>query len=211
MRREGFFITFEGIDGSGKTTQLKLTEKYLKNLKYEVLSLREPGSTPLSERIRRILLDKKMNINPVSELLLYVSARAELVEQVIAPALGEGKIVLCDRFYDSTVAYQGYGRKLDIDWVRQVNRAAVGEYTPDLTFLVDITYRKSLERRKQQSDRLEAESKAFFSRVRKGFLEIASREKRRVIILDGKKSPEKIFEEVKECLRKRLSIKMPRD
>lgn len=211
MRRKGFFITFEGIDGSGKTTQLKLTEKYLKNLKYEVLSLREPGSTPLSERIRRILLDKRLNINSVSELLLYVSARAELVEQVITPALDAGKIVLCDRFYDSTVAYQGYGRKLDIDWVRRVNRAAVGEYIPDLTFLVDITYRKSMERRKQKSDRLEAESKAFFSRVRKGFLEIASRERRRVIILDGKKSPEKIFEEVKECLRKRLSIKMPRD
>ncbi len=209
MRRKGLFITFEGIDGSGKTTQLGLTEKYLKNLKYDVLTLREPGSTPLSERIREILLDKKLNINPVSELLLYVSARAELVGRVIAPALKEGKIVLCDRFDDSTVAYQGYGRMLDIEQVKQINRSAVGGCGPDMTFLVDITYAKSLERRKKSSDRLEAETEAFFNRVREGFLKIADREKNRVCVLDGKKSPEEIFEEVKKCLRKKLSIETP--
>ena len=209
MRRKGFFITFEGIDGSGKTTQLKLTEKYLKNLKFDLLTLREPGSTPLSERIRDILLDKKMTINPVSELLLYVSARADLVERVIAPALREGKIILCDRFYDSTIAYQGYGRRLDIDQVKRINQMAVGDCKPDLTFLIDITYHKSLERRKKTSDRLEVESKAFFNRVRRGFIEIANQEKKRVIVLDGKKSPDKIFDEVKQCLRKKLSIKMP--
>ncbi len=211
MKRKGLFITFEGIDGSGKSTQLKLTETYLKKQGRDLLILREPGSTPLSERIRSILLDKRLNINPVSELLLYVAARAELVEQSIKPALYAGKIVLCDRFYDSTIAYQGYGRMLDIEQVKKINRLAVGDCKPDLTFVVDLTYAASLKRRKAVSDRLEAESKAFFNRVRQGFLAIAAKEPGRVKLLDGKQSPDKIFETVSTWLQKKLNTSAPKE
>jgi len=206
MKKKGYFITFEGIDGSGKTTQLKLTAKFLKGEGYDVEVLREPGSTPLSERIRGILLDKRLHINPVSELLLYVAARAELVENVILPALKNGKVIICDRFYDSTIAYQGYGRKLDIPLVNQINRMAVGSCKPNLTFVVDLPYAESLKRRKKISDRLELEAKPFFNRVRRGFLEIAIFERRRMVVLDGKKEPDKIFLEIKECLKKKLKI-----
>jgi dTMP kinase len=207
MKRKGFFITFEGIDGSGKTTQLKLTEKYLSEKGFDILTLREPGSTPVSERIRNILLNKKLDINPVSELMLYLAARAELVETTIAPAIRDGRIVLCDRFYDSTTAYQGYGRGIDIKLIKKLNCLAINDSKPDLTFVVDINYAASLKRRKKKSDRLESESKAFFNRVRNGFLEIARQEKSRVVVLNGGKSIDKIFDEVKSCLKKNLKIK----
>jgi len=206
MKKKGFFITFEGIDGSGKTTQLKLARKYLSGKGFDILTLREPGSTPLCERIRKILLNKNLNINAVSELMLYLAARAELVEATIAPSIRAGKIVLCDRFYDSTKAYQGYGRGIDIKLVEKLNRLAVGEYKPNLTFIVDIDYASSLKRRKKSADRLESESRAFFNRVRKGFLEIARHEKRRIVVLDGRKSIETIFDEVRGCLKRRLKI-----
>jgi len=224
MKRKGFLITFEGIDGSGKTTQLRLTEKYLRDKGYDILVLREPGSTPLGEKIRKILLhrpvrrpglDRQNKINPASELLLYVAARAELVKDVIEPSLKRGTIILCDRFYDSTTAYQGYGRGIDINLLENLNRVAVGESIPDLTFLVDLDYRTSLGRRKKFTDRLESESKAFFNRVRRGFLEIARKEPQRIAMLDGRKGEEELFisvksricQEVASCLRTLLKIK----
>jgi len=224
MKRKGFLITFEGIDGSGKTTQLRLTEKYLRDKGYDILVLREPGSTPLGEKIRKILLhrpvrrpglDRQNKINPASELLLYVAARAELVKDVIEPSLKRGTIILCDRFYDSTTAYQGYGRGIDINLIENLNRVAVGESIPDLTFLVDLDYRTSLGRRKKFTDRLESESKAFFNRVRRGFLEIARKEPQRIAMLDGRKGEEELFlsvksricQEVASCLRTLLKIK----
>ena len=224
MKRKGFLITFEGIDGSGKTTQLRLTEKYLRDKGYDILVLREPGSTPLGEKIRKILLhrpvrrpglDRQNKINPASDLLLYVAARAELVKDVIEPSLKRGTIILCDRFYDSTTAYQGYGRGIDINLIENLNRVAVGESIPDLTFLVDLDYRTSLGRRKKFTDRLESESKAFFNRVRRGFLEIARKEPQRIAMLDGRKGEEELFisvksricQEVASCLRTLLKIK----
>jgi len=224
MKRKGFLITFEGIDGSGKTTQLRLTEKYLRDKGYDILVLREPGSTPLGEKILKILLhrpvrrpglDRQNKINPASELLLYVAARAELVKDVIEPSLKRGTIILCDRFYDSTTAYQGYGRGIDINLIENLNRVAVGESIPDLTFLVDLDYRTSLGRRKKFTDRLESESKAFFNRVRRGFLEIARKEPQRIAMLDGRKGEEELFisvksricQEVASCLRTLLKIK----
>ena len=209
MKQKGIFITFEGIDGSGKSTQLKLTNAYLGKLGYKPEILREPGSTILSEKIRKILLDKKMKINPISELMLYVAARAELVDTTIGPALDSGNIVLCDRFYDSTTAYQGFGRGLDIKVINKMNRLAVGKYKPQLTFIVDIDYPTSIKRIKKMNkvaDRLESESKAFFARVRNGFIEISRQNKRRVILLNGKKPIEKIFDEVKNCLNRKLKI-----
>jgi dTMP kinase len=207
MKKRGLLITFEGIDGSGKTTQLKMTAAFLRKQGYRFLILREPGSTPIAEQIRKILLGKENSISPASELLLYLAARADLVQKVIAPALTGGVIVLCDRFYDSTMAYQGYGRGLDISLIERLNDLTVGKVRPDLTFLVDVDYQTSLQRRKRDSDRLESESKAFFDRVRGGFLALARKEKERMVILDGKKPAADIFAEVENCLRKKLNIR----
>ncbi|SYZ74710.1 Thymidylate kinase [Candidatus Zixiibacteriota bacterium] len=207
MRKRGWFITFEGIDGSGKTTQLKLTAAMLRKHHFQVLVLREPGSTPVAEKTRKILLDKKNQIPPEAELFLYLAARADLVRKVIAPAIDKGMIILCDRFFDSTTAYQGYGRGLDIDLIRKLNKLAVGRYEPDITFLVDVDYKTSLKRRKKQTDRLESESRLFFNRVRNGFLQIARREKRRTVVLDGRRGAGEVFAEVKSCLKTKLHIK----
>lgn len=206
MDKKGFFVTFEGIDGCGKTTQLKLAEEYLTAQNLPLLVLREPGSTPLSEKIRDILLDRKLKISPTSELMLYVAARAELVRSAIAPALESGKVVLCDRFHDSTTAYQGYGRGIDIQLLHKIHRLAVGHNQPDLTFFIDVDYDTSLARRKKDSDRLESESEEFFDKVRGGFLDIARMEPERVVVLDGGESIDAIFEEVKDCLKKKLKL-----
>lgn len=202
----GYLITFEGIDGCGKTTQLKMAERYLKKSGLDPMVIREPGSTAFSEKIRKILLDKKLSINAVTELNLYVAARSELVAHVIKPALQNGRIILCDRFYDSTVAYQAYGRNLDLNLVKKLNLLATGGIRPNFTFLFDIDYATSLKRRKKTADRLESESKAFFDRVRRGFLETARTEKRRFCVIDSRKSPEEIFHEVQACLISRLNI-----
>jgi dTMP kinase len=206
MRKKGFFITFEGIDGSGKTTQLLMTEKYLRQHGLDVLVLREPGSTSLAEKIRKILLDKRNSIPPQSELSLYLAARADLVQKVIAPALKSGKIVLCDRFYDSTTAYQGYGRKLDIALIKKLNHLTVGATIPDITFIIDVDFETSLQRRKKESDRLESESKKFFESVRRGFLAIGREEKKRVCIIDGRITADATFAEVIGCLKRKLKI-----
>jgi dTMP kinase len=209
MKKSGYFITFEGIDGCGKSTQLKKTEKYLIARGYTVLMLREPGSTPLSERIRSILLDKKLTIGDIPELMLYLAARAELVKQIIEPAINKGEIVLCDRFFDSTTAYQGYGRGLDINLINKLNRLAVGDMIPNLTLLIDLNFGSSLARRKKDNksaDRLESESRIFFIKVREGFLEIARKNKSRVKVVDGSPAVETVFEEVKSWLNRKLKI-----
>ncbi len=206
MSKNGFFITFEGIDGCGKTTQLKLAVKFLKSNGLNPIILREPGSTPLSEKVRKILLDKRLEINPLSELMLYEAARAELVQQIISPALKKRKTVLCDRFYDSTTAYQGYGRGIDVELIKKLNNQAVGKCHPDLTFIIDVDYKTSLHRRKKNIDRLESESRAFFNKVRKGFLDIARANKKRIVVVDGRNAIDDIFQEVKSCLIRRMKI-----
>ena len=204
MNTRGLFITFEGIDGCGKTTQAMLTFRYLIARGYDVHILREPGSTEVAERIRDILLNNKLSIESRTELLLYEAARAEVTIKEIAPLLEKGKIVLCDRFYDSTTAYQGYGRKLDIRMVKTVNRIAVGNISPHLTFLFDIDIKAAQARRKGKPDRLESQSTAFFNRVRKGFLEIARKERRRIKVIDGSQSVDDIFEQLKKILSRKL-------
>ncbi|OGP37848.1 MAG: dTMP kinase, partial [Deltaproteobacteria bacterium GWC2_56_8] len=131
----GLFITFEGVEGCGKSTQITLLRDYIAKKGLEVLTIREPGGTPTGEAVRRILLDANSEIGPMAELLLYEACRAELVEKVIRPALKAGKVVISDRFMDSTVAYQGYGRGLDIEAIKRLNRLSVGETVPDLTIL----------------------------------------------------------------------------
>jgi dTMP kinase len=203
-KQKGILITFEGIDGCGKSTQSSRAARFLTKAGYQVIKLREPGSTRVSERIRRVLLDSRIEMTSVTELLLYQAARAEIVAQEISPALQAGQIVLCDRFYDSTTAYQGYGRGLDIKMVKNLHKVAVGNIKPDLTFVFDLNLKAAFERLGMKQDRLESQSKAFFGRVRKGFLEIARKESRRVKVIDASRSVSVVFDEVKHHLIRKL-------
>lgn len=199
------FITFEGIDGSGKSTQIKLLEQYLTSSHIEYISVREPGGTEFSELIRSILLDSTHSINPISELMLFEAARADLVEKVIKPALEKGKIVITDRFYDSTTAYQGYGRQLKIDYVYICNELAVGKCKPDITFLLNLPINIAKERINHlQPDRMEQSSLDFFQRVYEGFLEIAKKNPERIAIIDSNKDKNDTFIEIKTILQKKF-------
>lgn len=193
----GVFITFEGIDGCGKTTQARRLFTYLKGRGYPVLFIREPGGTPVSERIRGILLNRNLEITPLTELFLYEAARAQLAETVIIPELRKGTIVICDRYFDSTSAYQAYGRGLNRSFTERLNRLASLKTPPDLTFIFDVDYKTSLARRKKNADRLERESRVFFNRVRRGFKNIAS-SKRRAMLLDGRLEIPVLFDRVRE-------------
>lgn len=206
IKHKGRLITFEGIDGCGKSVQARKAYNYLKKLKKEVVLLREPGSTPVAEKLRKILLDKKLAIPDLTELLLYEAARSELTALKIKPALANGLVVLCDRFYDSTTAYQGYGRRLDIKMVKALHKIATGNIVPDLTFILDVDLRTAAKRRGKTLDRLESQSLAFHSRVRKGFQKIAKAEKRRVKLIDSSPLPDLIFEQVRTILKRKLKL-----
>ncbi len=184
-------ITIEGIDGAGKTTIATKLFKYLKDKGYEVHLFREPGSTEAGEKIRDLLL--YYNLDDRAELLLFESARAELVEKKILPLLKEGKTVILDRFFDSTTAYQGYGRGLDIEKVKIINEFATKDLKPDLTILLDIRPEIALERigARDRFEELE-----FLKKVREGFLKIAEEEKERVHIVDAERKIEEVFKEV---------------
>jgi len=198
MKRRGILISFEGIDGSGKSTQARLLYEHLRKQRRKVLFLREPGGTTVSEAVRAILLDtrhKRLNVR--AELLLFLAARAQLVDQVIIPALKAGTIVITDRFSDSTFAYQIFGRGLPAQIVRRMNAFAADHIRPDLTFLVDLEVGAARGRLKQTKDRMESSTVKFHRAVRRGFLEIAGAEPRRVRVLDGRLSPEAVFESVR--------------
>ncbi|MDZ4722525.1 MAG: dTMP kinase [candidate division Zixibacteria bacterium] len=206
VRSRGYLITFEGIDGCGKSTQASRLETYFVSRETKVKLVREPGSTPTAEKIRQILLDKSSIVSPVSELLLYQAARADLVEREIVPALKSGEIVICDRFYDSTTAYQGYGRKLNLEMITLLNLFASSNLKPDLTFIFNVDLKTALSRRGRELDRLEAESKSFFGRVRKGFLKIAESDPRRVKVIDTTQPPDTVYEEVLAHVKRKLHL-----
>ena len=201
---KGKLITFEGIDYSGKTTQAMRLFNYLKRKGHKVILLREPGGEKVSENIRQVLLSSRnTGMNPLTELLLYEAARAQLVSKIILPALRQGKLVICDRFYDSSLAYQGYGRGLDKKMVDYLNRVSVSGLKPDLTILMDIsikvfTIRMRLNNKKK--DRIEKEKIDFYKRVRDGYLKIAGKEKKRFKVIDGSDVIEKVWDEVKDTV-----------
>lgn len=207
MKKKGLLITFEGIDGCGKSVQARRTQRFLQNRGCEVILLREPGSTPVAERLRRILLDKKLSVPDTTELLLYEAARSELVAKVIRPALRQKRIVLLDRFYDSTTAYQGYGRELDINTVRSLHKVATNGLVPDLTLVFNVDLNTAFARRSKDPDRLENQGVAFHERVRRGFLEIARKERHRVKVIDGTQSINQVFKEVRVLLQQKLNLK----
>lgn len=190
----GFFITFEGIEGCGKTTQLRRTAERLSRSGYEVVITREPGGCPIADSIRAILLDAANSaMVPLAELLLYAAARAQHVAEVITPALAAGKVVLCDRFTDSTLAYQGYGRDLDRGLIARLNELAAGAVRPDLTIVldcpVDVGLARAMKRingtQAAREERFEQESRLFHVRVRDGFLALAAAEPHRFAVIDG--------------------------
>ncbi|MDA8235717.1 MAG: dTMP kinase [Clostridia bacterium] len=197
----GIFITMEGPDGAGKTTQAKLLGQYLTDRGRQVVFTREPGGTRISEAIRQLVLDPTYGeMADKTEILLYAAARAQHVRELIIPALEEGKVIICDRFIDSTLAYQGYGRGIDPALIKTVNEMAIQGVKPHLTLVFDLEPGEGLERIKERQkgevDRLEGEGLAFHQRVRQGFLAIAREEEQRCKVVDARKSLEQVHRQV---------------
>ncbi|MBO8131113.1 MAG: dTMP kinase [Candidatus Marinimicrobia bacterium] len=202
MKYPGLFITFEGIDGSGKTTQVNFLVNRLNELSKKYRLFREPGGTYIGEKIRDILLDRNNSeLFPVTELLLYSASRYQLTKEKIIPSLIEGYIVICDRFYDSTTAYQGYGRGLNLEFIEELNKFASCNIEPDITFLIDVSIEERYKRLKRKMlDRLEIEDRDFHEKVREGFLQLAQKNKHRVVVIDGNRPAEEVFASIEKKL-----------
>ncbi len=199
------FITFEGADGCGKTTQIELLNKYLQEKGFKTLVTREPGAKGLGEKLREILLNYDGEVSPNCESFLFLADRAQHVDCVIKPALKDGVIVLCDRHTDSTVAYQGYGRQLDIAQIKKLNEIAVNGLKPDLTIVFDIDIETSMQRVGKTKDRMESAGMDFFNRVRNGYLAIAKEEPNRVKVINSADTIERIHNQVVELVEKTVN------
>ena len=196
----GLLVTFEGIEGSGKSTQIALTRTYLEGKGHPCLMTREPGGAPLGEEIRNFLLDKEdLRIDPLAELFLIEADRAQHVTEVIKPALEEGQMILCDRFTDATIAYQGYGRGVDMAFIEEMNRRATADLMPHCTILLDCSVDVGMTRA-QGEDRFEREDHLFHQRVRDGYLRIAQQEPNRVKVVSGEGEQKAIQEEIRIIL-----------
>ena len=194
--QKGLFITFEGADGCGKSTQMKLLKEYLQNKGYEIVETREPGGKGLGERIRDILLNYDGDVSNRCESFLFLADRAQNIDVIVKPAIQQGKIVLCDRHTDSSVAYQGYGRGLDIDEINKLNTLATGGLKPDLTYVFDVDIETSMARVGGEKDRMESAGTEFFNKVRNGYLELAKQEPNRIKVIDSTKPIENVFADV---------------
>jgi dTMP kinase len=199
MKKRGFFITFEGVDGCGKSTQAKLLSAQLSS-EHSVVTTREPGGTMVAEKIRTLLIDPA-NGSMVDdcELLLYLAARAQHVQEIILPALERGEIIICDRFQDATFAYQGFGRDISLETLKTLNTFATGGLLPDLTFIFDISIDTAFDRlaaMNKPRDRLESGGRSFFEKIRQGYQILAEDEPERIILFDGNASPEILAEMV---------------
>src|ERR1700680_3490843 len=221
MSRRGKFITFEGLDGTGKSTQLRKLAIALRAAGFKVIETREPGGTPTGEKIRRVLLDSATgSLSPLAEMALMFASRAQHIAQVIQPALEQGSIVLCDRFTDSTEAYQGSGRKLGSESVLELHRILCGDLQPDLTILLDSDAASSLGRARRRNQRasrnrsggrgdgkrLSRETRTFFARVREGYFAIAAREPQRVVLVDASGTPSQTHSQIMQVVSRRLKL-----
>lgn len=193
---KGLFITFEGADGCGKTTQLMKLAKYLTERNFQVVITREPGAKGLGEKLREILLNYDGEVSSQAEAFLFLADRAQHMDVIVKPAVNAGKIVLCDRHTDSSVAYQGYGRGLDIQRINMLNDIATSGRKPDLTFVFDVDVKTSMARVGKEKDRMESAGMEFFNRVRNGYLKIAEKEPRRVKVIDATRSIDDIHKNV---------------
>ena len=210
------FITFEGVEGSGKTTQIRRLRSYLSRRGIPCIITREPGGCPLSEKIRKILLNPDhRGMVPLTELLLYEAARAQHVNETIAPLLKKGRVVISDRFTDASIAYQGYGRKVGLKLIEKLNRVSSQGIRPDVTFLLDCSSRVGLKRALQRNQRLRQEKEGrfeleriqFHHRVRRGYLFIAKKDLRRVRVVDTREGEEKVFEKIRKVIDQLIPIK----
>jgi dTMP kinase len=221
MSRRGKFITFEGLDGTGKSTQLRKLAMALRAAGFKVVETREPGGTSTGEKIRRVLLDSSTNgLSPLAEMALMFASRAQHIAEVIQPGLEQGSIVLCDRFTDSTEAYQGSGRKLGSESVLELHRVLCGDLQPDLTILLDSDAASSLGRARRRNqrasrnrsgnhcdeNRFEQETRAFFARVRESYLAIAAREPQRVVSVDASGTPAQTHRRIMEVIARKLKL-----
>ena len=199
-----FFITLEGGEGAGKSTLQEALANEFSSKGYSVLKTREPGGSPLAEKIRQLLLGQE--VTPIAELLLFLAARAEHIQEKIRPALEEGQVVICDRFFDSTIAYQAFARGLPMDDVEKLDQIARGGLVPDLTLLLDIDPEKAFKRIAVKGrDRLEREGLAFHKKVRSGFLFLAKRYPERIVVIDGSLPSGAVLEEALAAIEKKLS------
>ena len=194
--KKGLFITLEGADGCGKTTQLNLLKEYLTSRGYEIVVTREPGGKGLGEKLREILLNYDGEVSDRCEAFLYLADRAQNIDTIIKPAINSGKIVLCDRHTDSSVAYQGYGREQNIDNINMLNELAVNGVHPDLTIVFDIDTETSMARVGTEKDRLESAGIEFHKRVRNGYLEIAKKNPQRIKVVDASQTIEDVQRDV---------------
>jgi len=220
--RRGTFITFEGLDGCGKSTQLERLATYLREASLPVTVTREPGGTAAGEKIRQLLLDTRTaHLDPMAELALMFASRAQHLSEIILPSLAKGDIVLCDRFTDSSEAYQGGGRKLGSEAVLQLHHVLCGDLQPDLTILMDSDVAASVERARRRNkakisadeadeNRFERENRAFFTRVRTSYLEIAKREPERVIVVDARGTPDQTHARIMEIVNSKLKLTFQR-
>jgi dTMP kinase len=218
MARRGKFITFEGLDGTGKSTQMGRLAAALRTAGHKVVETREPGGTPTGEKIRKMLLDSgTTGLSPMAEMALMFASRAQHISEVIEPALATGSIVLCDRFTDSTEAYQGSGRKLGSEAVLELHRIVCGDLQPDLTLLLDSNPHTSVSRARRRNrsasknaghneSRFEQETRAFFARVREGYMAIAKREPGRVVIVDARGTPGQTHQRIIEVVERKLKL-----
>lgn len=210
QRRPAFFITFEGGEGSGKTTLIRSIESGLHQMGRKTLSTREPGGSTLGIQIRQLLLHQgeDVRIFPMTELMLFLADRAQHLEEIILPALNEGKVVLCDRFNDSTIAYQGVARGLGIEAVQEICLLACHGIQPDLTLYLDLDPRVGMHRAQKEQrvfDRLENEKILFHDKVREGFQQLAQRNPKRILVIDAKQSPEQVMSQAWEAILSRMN------
>jgi dTMP kinase len=221
MSRRGKFITFEGLDGTGKSTQQRKLAAALRAAGHTVVETREPGGTLTGEKIRKVLLDSATaGLSPLAEMALMFASRAQHIAEVIEPALAHGSVVLCDRFTDSTEAYQGSGRKLGSDPVLELHRVLCGDLQPDLTILLDSDAASVVSRARRRNkrasrtagrghgdeNRFEQETRAFFARVREGYLQIAKREPQRVVVVDARGTPAETHKRIMDVVRPKLKL-----
>ena len=207
----GFLVTFEGGEGCGKSTQIKKLSQFLEQEKIPFIVSREPGGTEVGEKIRDILLNMKAEMSSTVEFLLFSASRADHIEKVVKPALESGKIVLLDRFYDSSFVYQGYAGDLNLKDIQNVTELAVKDVKPNLTFLLDLDYevgmlRKSKDDKLRNLDRIEQKGESYHKKVRDGYLKLAEQNSDRIVVVDASKTPDEIFEKIKAKILKYLNI-----